>query len=203
MKKSKMNPEIKSYIAKTLGFVGNSDPLALLHSGPVKIERAVRGLTNSQLKKRPGPGKWSIHEIIGHLADTESVFAWRLRRAMAEPGSRVEGYDQNVWAKTFNYSKTPFNELLNGYKQSRTWNLIMLDSLPSKTRAKGWISHSERGKEKGEHLLSMCAGHDLNHLSQIEAIKTRFKWANTPKKHSVRSGAQFSKIGSRRSHLAQ
>jgi hypothetical protein len=148
MKKSKGNPEIKSYIAKTIGFVGSSNPLALMHSGPIKIEQAIRGLTNSQLKKRPPPGKWSIHEIVGHLADTETVFAWRLRRAIAEPGSRVEGYDQNVWALAFNYKEIPFNELLSAYKQNRAWNLRLLNSLPPKVRASSWINHSERGKEK-------------------------------------------------------
>ena len=182
MTKPKINQEIKTYIAKTTGFVGTSEPLALLHSAPIKFERAVRGLTNSQLKKRPRPGNWSIHEILGHLADTEIVFSWRLRRAMAEPGSRVEGYDQNKWAKAFNYGKTPFSELLSAFQQNRAWNLRMLNALTPKARANGWVSHSERGKEKGSHLLKMIAGYDLNHLSQIEAIKVRFGWSKQQQK---------------------
>ena len=111
------------------------------------------------------------------------------RIPVAEPGSDVEGYDQNMWARAFNYSKAPFNELLSAYKFNRAWNLRLLQSLPARVRANGWINHSERGIEKGKHLLAMIAGHDLNHLSQIEAIKARFHWNQAAKsQHTASSG---------------
>ncbi len=71
--------EFKQYIARMKGYIGGRDPVKMMAAHPARLERAVRGLSKAQLTRRPRPKKWSIQEILAHLADTEMVYGWRLR----------------------------------------------------------------------------------------------------------------------------
>ncbi len=144
----------------------------LLHTGVGKIARAAGGLTPAQLRWRPGPRRWSVHEIVGHLLDYELVSAWRLRRIVGEPGALAEGWDQEPWAAAFRYHRLPFARLLRGLREPRAVNLMLLDSLPRRAVTGGWYDH-DRGREGGERFLTLWAGHDLDHLEQIRAIRAR------------------------------
>ena len=152
-------------------FVAGDDPLRLIHSGVAKVGRAVRGLSTTQLGWRLGPRKWCVHEIVGHLLDYEMANAWRLRRLLGEPGCRMEGWDQELWAAAFRYQRMPFARLLRGLREARAANLLLLDSVPRKAILGSWYEHEERGREDGERFLIMWAGHDLNHLEQIRGIR--------------------------------
>ncbi|MBI5836522.1 MAG: DinB family protein [Candidatus Eisenbacteria bacterium] len=176
MKRNTAHPAIRAYIRKTLDFIGDSDPVALLRSNPARVARAVKGLTPTQLQKRPRPGKWSIQEILGHLADCEAAFAWRFRRALGEPGSPVYGFDQERWAAAFHYQRIPAKRSLANYVSGRAATLTAIEFAGPRARAKAGIMHSERGREPFDHLCRMAAGHDLNHLSQIQAIRKKFGW---------------------------
>jgi uncharacterized protein YegL len=121
------------------------------------------------MRRRPAPGKWSIAEILAHLADTEIVGSWRMRLILGNDGTPIQGFDQDVWAETLNYVDRDPKESLKVFRVLRENNLAMLKSVPRKL----WENHgmhSERGKETVERVVQMFAGHDLNHLQQIEKI---------------------------------
>ena len=134
-----------------------------------RTEQLVNGLSPEQLIRRSDPGKWSIAEIITHLADTEIVAGWRLRMILSTNGAPIQGFDQDSWAATFNYGRQDSRKSLETFRVLREYNLTMLKAVP-KPLWENYGMHTERGKESAKHILRLFAGHDVNHLLQIEGI---------------------------------
>jgi hypothetical protein len=126
-------------------------------------------MDKKKLSKRPAPGKWSITEILAHLADTEMVASWRMRLILGQNGAPVHAFDQDVWATTFKYQNTDPKRSLETFRLLRENNLALLKSLPKKLM-ENYGMHQERGKETIVHITRMFAGHDLNHLQQVQQI---------------------------------
>jgi hypothetical protein len=180
MKRVQTSPAVKAYIKKTIDLLAGRDALTLMRGTPARIEREVRGLTSEQLKQRPARGKWSIQEILGHLADVEVAVGWRFRRALAEPGSPVHGFAQERWAECFRYQRTHGHASLAVYQLLRLTTLAAIDAATPAARAKAAVLHEERGRETFVHMCRMIAGHDLNHLGQITAIRKKYGWGRKP-----------------------
>ncbi|MDI6767293.1 MAG: DinB family protein [Bacteroidota bacterium] len=162
----KKNPYAKQLVL----YVVDKEPLEVFESTPSAIAKAIRGLSNNQLQKSPKKGKWSIAQILAHLADGEIVLSYRFRKIISEPGSKIEKYDQNKWAVNLHYEKTDCRKKLALFTALRNENVKLLKSLSLKEWKRYGI-HSERGKENVEKMLLLYAGHDMNHLKQIENIR--------------------------------
>jgi uncharacterized damage-inducible protein DinB len=171
----KLRKEFIDYIIKIDGYRAGRKPLPLLRTGPSKIARAVQGLTPSQLRRRPAPGKWSISEILGHLLDTEIVYGFRCRMALSESGRPVQAYNQKVWTETLRHRRRSAPRTVAQIQLLRKINLELVESVPRHTW-KRYGEHPERGRESVRRTLELIAGHDLNHLDQIQAIKRKFGW---------------------------
>jgi uncharacterized damage-inducible protein DinB len=171
----RLSPELREYIRKTDRFRAGRDPIALLKTGPAKIARAVAGLRRSQLRKRPATGKWSIIEILGHLVDTEFTYGYRNRLSLGESGSQILGYDQAVWVREFNYRRSDPKPHLEQMRVMREATLDLVTRMPRKSW-KRYGMHSERGRQTVQRNLELIAGHDLNHLDQILAIRKKYGW---------------------------
>ena len=159
----------QQYIQRILGYIEGKEPLRVQRETPKKLAAIVRKLSKKQLSRKPAPDKWSITEILAHLADTEIVGAWRLRHVIGNSGAHIQAFDQNVWASTFNYAQRDPKQSLEVFRLLRENNLAMLKALP-KELWENYGMHQERGKESVAHIVRMYAGHDLNHLGQIERI---------------------------------
>lgn len=159
----------QQYIARTLGYVEGKNPLRIQQSTPQKLVKLIKGLDKKRLTERPEPGKWSIAEILAHLADTELVAGWRMRLILSQNGTPIQAFDQDVWATTFNYRRRDSKASLQTFTVLRENNLALLKSVP-KTLWENYGMHQERGKESVAHIVRMFAGHDLNHLRQVEQI---------------------------------
>ncbi len=159
----------QQYTKRILGYVQGLKPLGVQQSTPKKIARLIRPLTRQQMRKRPAPGKWSIAEILAHLAETELVGGYRIRMILSENGTPIQAFDQNVWARNSNYARQDAQKSLRTFRVLRETNLALLKSLPTGKWSYYGI-HAERGKETITRVAQMFAGHDLNHLQQIERI---------------------------------
>ena len=115
-------------------------------------------------------------EILGHLQDTEVVYGYRLRFSLAQPGSPLVGYDQAVWTERLRHRRANAKRLVDRIRVLREGNLDMLGQVPRPRWKKGYGMHSERGKETVRRTLELIAGHDLNHLDQIKAIRKKHGW---------------------------
>lgn len=159
----------QQYIQRILGFVEGKEPLEVQRETPKKLQNLIKPLSRKQLSQRPEPGKWSITEILAHLVDTEIVGSWRMRLIIGQDGVPIQAFDQDVWAGTFNYAGCDPKASLETFRVLRENNLRMLKALP-KNLWENYGMHSERGRETVAHLVKMFAGHDLNHLAQVERI---------------------------------
>jgi len=169
------------YISRILGYVEGQDALKVQRTTVSRLQSAIRGLTAAQLKWRPQPARWSIAEILAHLADAEIVASWRMRSVIGENGVTIQPFDQDAWASVFKYQNRDARRSLELFRMLRENNLAMLKEI-SKETWDNYGMHLERGKESIAHLTRMFAGHDTNHVLQVEGIAKQLKKAKTKKR---------------------
>jgi len=159
----------QEYIQRILATLGGQPPLKIQAATPGKLGKLIARASSAKLRKRPTPGKWSAAEILAHLADSEIVIGWRMRQILGAPGTPIQAYDQDAWAAAGHYEKRDARKSLEQFRVVREANLALLKSLkPEQWKHHGM--HAERGVETIEHITCMIAGHDLNHLGQVERI---------------------------------
>jgi len=164
----------EQYIQRILGHVEGQDPIKVQRSTAAKLKKLTQRLTPKQLKWKPEPGKWSIAEILAHLADAEIVGSWRMRSIIGTDGITIQPFDQDVWASVFRYAQRDAKHSLEVFRVLRENNLMMLKALPREAWDRHGM-HLERGKETIAHVVRMFAGHDTNHVLQIEGIVAQLK----------------------------
>lgn len=164
-----MQETAQEYIQRMLGNVRGQDPLKVEAATPKRLQRLIKGVPAAKLRKTPAPGKWSVAEILAHLADSEIVRGWRMRQILGAPGTPIQAYDQDSWAAAGHYEKRDPRKSLETFRVVREANLALLKSL-TKEQWKHSGTHAERGEETIEHISHMMAGHDINHTAQVERI---------------------------------
>jgi hypothetical protein len=162
----------QQYAERVVSYVEGKQPLQILQTTPRKLAALLKGKNKKQLTTRPAPDKWSVTEVAAHLADAEVAIAWRYRQILSTNGVAIQGYDQNAWAATFNYARRDPKQSVESFAALRAANVALLKSVPRKLWENYGV-HSERGNETVARVVSLVAGHDLNHLRQIEAILKR------------------------------
>lgn len=164
-----MQETVQDYTQRLLSYGEGKEPLRLQQAAPKKLALLLKGKTGKQLMRRPAPDKWSIAEIVAHLADAELAISWRIRQILSNNAVPIQAYDQDVWAKTFDYARRDPRQSLANFRTLREANVTLLKSVPRKLWDNYGI-HEERGNESVSHVVRMVAGHDLNHLQQIQRI---------------------------------
>jgi uncharacterized damage-inducible protein DinB len=144
-----------------------NDPAEVIKSTPVKIENLLQSLGPEKLNISPAPGKWSVRDILSHLADCEIVFAFRLRQAVAEDHHVIQPFDQDKFAQS--YGQYDARMAAAVFSAVRQWNIAFVTGLTQKDFGKP-LNHPERGDMTLKVVVETMAGHDRNHLKQIEAF---------------------------------
>ena len=169
-----MSETAQQYTRRILANAQGQDPIKLQSATNKKLARLVKGVPTTKLRKHPAPGKWSVAEILAHFADVEIVIGWRMRSILGAPGTSVQAYDQNAWVVAGHYEKRDPRKSIELHRVMREANLALLKSLSLK-QWKHYGQHAERGQESIEHIVRMVAGHDVNHIQQIDRILTPTK----------------------------
>jgi tRNA-binding protein len=164
-----MRETFEQYTARMLALAEGAEPLAVLASTPAQIGQRLAGIAAADLQWSPGPGRWSIAEIVSHLADSEIVLAYRVRMILSAPGTPIQAFDQEAWVRSQHAESGDAFESLAIFAAMRQANLSVLRRLTDDERQRFGM-HAERGRESIAHLTRMYSGHDRNHLSQIERI---------------------------------
>ena len=159
----------QEYTKRIMDNLQGADPVKVQAATAKKIERLMKGAPAAKLRKRPQPGKWSVAEILAHLADDEIVIGWRMRQILGAPGVALQPFDQDAWAAALHYEKRDARKSLAEFRAVREANLALLKFL-SPDQLKHFGMHAERGEESIRHIVGLMAGHDINHLQQIERI---------------------------------
>ncbi len=164
-----MTETIEQYKQRILSYAEGKDLLSVLSQTDQTLAQLVQGAPDTKLRDRSAPGKWSVAEILAHLADVEIVISWRIRSILGDPGIKIQAYDQDAWVACGHYEQREPAKSLELHRVLREANLTLLKSL-TPDQWKQFGQHSERGQESVERTVEMLAGHDINHLQQIERI---------------------------------
>jgi uncharacterized damage-inducible protein DinB len=164
-----MSETPQQYTQRMIANAQGQDPIKVQSATNKKLARLIKGVPTAKLRKRPAPGKWSAAEVLAHLADVEIVVGWRMRSILGAPGTPIQAFDQDAWVVAGHYEKRDPHKSIELHRIVRAANLAVLKSL-SPEQWKHYGQHSERGQESIEHIVRMMAGHDVNHIAQIERI---------------------------------
>jgi hypothetical protein len=157
----------QEYVQRIINTIGSTDPLQSLAEAPGRLSAVLARFSSEQLRKRPAPGKWSPAEIAIHMSEVEMVVGVRVRLVVGTNGIGIQGFDQDAWATR--YEHADLGTALASFNALRAANLALYRSLtPEQWEHYGM--HSERGKESARRIVLLCAGHDINHLRQLEAL---------------------------------
>jgi len=138
---------------------------------PEQVARAVMGLPAKVLQFKPAANKWSVQEILAHLADAELVYGYRLRQAIADKEPTFAPIDQDAWAAKLGYMEPTTPELIALYSLLRRANLRVLRRLKPADLERGGFHPERNRKDTLAELVEMMAKHGTNHLEQIERLK--------------------------------
>ena len=152
-------------------FLGDRNPLEVVEQTPRVLSGLAMKLAPASMEWRPAPGKWNAREILCHLADCEIAFAFRCRQTLAEDHHVIQPFDQERWAGM--YGGLGARAALNTFSAVREWNLALIGSTPAELMAKR-VEHPERGEMTFGTIVETMAGHDLNHLAQLDKIVAGF-----------------------------
>lgn len=162
-------PDTEEYLARIRGLAQAKDPLELQRRTPGRIAELIAHATDDQLREKPAKDKWSVAEILAHLAEDEIATAWRYRQMVEHDGIELAGFDQDMWARLGDYGAREARDSLELFRLLRNANLQFLEQLTVEQWECCGI-HAERGRITVRALAAHMAGHDANHLEQIRNI---------------------------------
>lgn len=149
-------------------FLGEKDPYRVIATTPHALAAITGRMSEERLNRSPATGKWSIREILCHVADCELVFGFRLRQTVAEAAHVIQPFDQEAWQAP--YRSLSAHDALAAFSAARRWNLLFIDAVLPGALPKP-VTHPERGPMTFGTIIETMAGHDLNHLAQIQALE--------------------------------
>jgi uncharacterized damage-inducible protein DinB len=167
---SRSIPDARAYTAAVLNLLGKQDPMHVLRETPAVLRSALVGLSGTQLAQPEAAGKWSIRQVLQHLADSELVWAYRLRLVLAQDRPPLTGYDQDAWAHRLHYDEADVATAVDEFGALRRANLRLLARASPDDLARVGV-HAERGEESVGHMVRLYAGHDLLHLAQVARVR--------------------------------
>lgn len=162
--------QAEAYIASILAALGSRDEFEVLAGTPGELRQAVAGLTREQDGTPELPGKWSVRQVVQHLADSELVGAFRFRMVLAHDAPVLSGYDQDLWAERLRYQDGDLETSLQEFTMLRTMNLRLIRQAAPADMERV-MRHAERGDEPLSKMIKLYAGHDRVHLAQIQRIR--------------------------------
>jgi hypothetical protein len=163
--------DIAAYTAGLLDLLGDNDPVVVLRRTPAELQQFLETVPGPIVARPEAPGKWSIREVVQHLADSELVGGFRLRMVLAHDRPQLTGYDQDLWANRLAYRDVDIRDAFAQFAALRHANIRIWERLSPTDLLRVGI-HGERGEESLEQLRRLYAGHDVLHLQQLKRIRT-------------------------------
>lgn len=162
--------QVDAYVASLFEALGTRDPIVVLGETPSAVRGLTEGISREKLSSPEAPGKWSLVQVVQHLADSEIVGAFRFRMVLAHDRPPIPGYDQDLWASRLKYGQVEIDSALVQFTALREANVRLLQWTTPTERERFGI-HAERGEESITKMMKMYAGHDLVHLRQMARIR--------------------------------
>lgn len=161
--------DTSEYLTRIRDYASGKDPLKTQAQTPGLLAELIVEVSNERLTEQPAPDKWSVAEILAHLAEDEIATAWRYRQMVEHNGIELAGFDQDMWARMGNYAARDPQKSVALFRLLRNVNLEFLRGL-TEEQWQCFGIHAERGRITVRDLVTHMAGHDANHLEQIQRI---------------------------------
>ena len=157
--------EYAPYYAKYVGLVEGNDILGALGRQIEDTLATLRGVPADVSLGRYAPGKWSLREVVGHLIDTERIFAYRALRFARDDRTELPGFEQDDYAPAAQSDKRSWGDLLAELELVRRGNILMFRGLPHEA----WLHRgvASRNEMSVRALAYNIAGHELHHMKVI------------------------------------
>jgi hypothetical protein len=153
--------------------------IARYAAGPARLRAALAAVPPEAMQWRPAPGEWSAHEVVCHCADSETNSYARIRYLLSEKDPVIQGYDQEQWARDFDYHAAPLAPALATVEAVRANTAALIRRLPEAAWAREG-RHTESGRYTAEDWLRIYAEHLEGHARQIEANVAAWRAARRP-----------------------
>lgn len=168
------HPQADEYGAYYEGYIQRvpegSDLFALLGKQPDDLHALLQGVSDAQANARPAPGEWSVKEVMGHLCDTERVFAYRAMRIARNDTTPLPGFEQDDYVRATDFNARSLADLIEEFSLQRRANLICFKPLTeAEIMRRGTASNNPFSVRA---LLYIMAGHVLHH---VQSLKTDYK----------------------------
>jgi hypothetical protein len=148
-------------------FLNGRDPIEVIAATPTRLKDLIARMPSSQLALRPPQTPWNTREIVAHMADCDLVFGFRLRQTLAEDSPTVQPFDQDRWAA--HYANVDMDSALRLFEAVRHASLLLIAGTTQAERERK-MTHPERGTMTFWTVVETMAGHDTNHLIQLEKL---------------------------------
>lgn len=159
---------MNEYQERLLSLLGNDDPFSVLVDTPRLVVDVLGRIGEERLSTRYAPDRWTAREVFCHMCDVELGTGFRVRQVVwSPPGNVIQPYDQDAWA--IPYHGLPARAAVRAFVALRSWNVLYYRSFSAAERERVG-HHLERGDESADLMIRMQAGHDRNHLAQLETI---------------------------------
>jgi len=159
----------EEYKVRLAAYTEGKDPIAMQGLAPRTLAQLIEGVAEGKLGLRPAPNKWSVTEILAHLAEDKLTSTWRYRQMLEHEGPELLGFDQVMWARLGNYGSWKAHEALEMFRLLREANLRMFAQVTPEQWQRYGV-HAERGKLTVQELCGHMAAHDMNHIDQVRSI---------------------------------
>ena len=145
------------------------DPAEVMRATPGRLMAVLNTLTPEQIGQKPAPGRWSVRELLCHLADCEVAWAWRLRQAYGEDHPTIQPFEQDPWARAYDGVGYTAEAAQMAWTALRGWNLALIETLSEADKLRP-VTHPEVGPLTLWNLVEIAAGHDLHHLKSLGTL---------------------------------
>lgn len=146
------------------------EAIAILGASAGRFRELFGSFSAAEIDESPGPGKWSLRELMAHMADCEIAWGWRLRQVLSKDAPALESFDQDRWGER--YQAYDFAAAQLTFEALRAWNVRLLKGVSEEDRLRS-AEHPERGRITLRAIEETMAGHDLHHIKLIEGLRKK------------------------------
>ncbi len=152
--------------------VGDRDPVTIVEATQRALAALCDGVDAATLERPEADGRWSVADVLAHLADCEILYGWRVRQVLTRTDARLDAIDQDGWTARVRAAAVPVAASLAALTAMSAVHVPLLRSLTEADLARTGV-HGERGPETLASMVRLWAGHDLFHLAQVERLLGR------------------------------
>lgn len=145
-----------------------NEKIELYGHGYEMLMQSLKDIPQEIWKFKPEPKEWSIHEVLIHLAESESNAALRARKLIVEPGGTIMGYDQDAWANEMDYHSQSYEDALEVTRLVRKTTYALLKKQSDEVFTH-YVKHPEYEEPYTfEQWLNIYSSHIPGHIEQIK-----------------------------------